>query len=190
MQCGCVILTSVACPALQYYSTFFHTRHDCRKSCWTKNVFWFSLQLFLILRRNERDIKNVFWFSCKVRFSTRSPLLPCLSRHTQSGRRSSFGKRVWFTESHIILVFFLVLFTNVILNIKKRRVVSSQKRIIFYWNNTVTLHHSAFVRNCVPHSTPASVIGCQPLLTFKILSVPPLLSITNGLWTYVTRLNP
>ena len=34
-------------------------------------MFWFSLQLsseiFLILRRNERDtIKKVFWYSCKV----------------------------------------------------------------------------------------------------------------------------
>jgi hypothetical protein len=36
-----------------------------------KCVFWFSLQglseIFLILRRNERDmIRNVYWSSCKV----------------------------------------------------------------------------------------------------------------------------
>jgi hypothetical protein len=36
--------------------------------------------------------------------STRSPFLPCLSRSTQSGRRTSFGRRGWFTESHLVLV--------------------------------------------------------------------------------------
>ena len=31
MQCACAILPSVACPALQYFSTLSHKRHDFRK---------------------------------------------------------------------------------------------------------------------------------------------------------------
>ena len=30
MQCACAILSSVACPALQYVSTLYHKRHDFR----------------------------------------------------------------------------------------------------------------------------------------------------------------
>jgi len=43
---------------------------------------------------------------------TRSPFLTWLSQHAQSGRWSSFGKWVWFTESHITLVisFYLLLY--------------------------------------------------------------------------------
>ena len=42
--------------------------------------------------------------------STRSPFLNLLSRLAQSGRWSSFGKRVWFTESHIFLIISFYLF--------------------------------------------------------------------------------
>ena len=76
MQRVCAILSSVACPAIQYVSTLSHKRYDFRekkKLMDTKCVFWFSLQLwsetFLILRTNERDrIKNVYWSSCEVPF--------------------------------------------------------------------------------------------------------------------------
>jgi hypothetical protein len=67
------ILSSVASPARQYFSTLFHERHDFRGKNLLdiKCVFWFSLQLlserFLFLKRNERDvIINVRRYSCQV----------------------------------------------------------------------------------------------------------------------------
>jgi hypothetical protein len=42
MQCACAILSFVACPALQYFSTLSHERHDFRKKKNTKCVFIFS----------------------------------------------------------------------------------------------------------------------------------------------------
>jgi len=68
-----IVLSSVACPAMQYFSTLSHNRPDFRKKKLLniKCVFWFSLQLlsqtFLIGRRIERDmIINIYWSSCKV----------------------------------------------------------------------------------------------------------------------------
>ena len=65
----------VVCPALQYFSTLSHKRHDFRKKKLLniKSVFRGSPQLlyeiFFILRRIQRDmIENVYWFSCKVPF--------------------------------------------------------------------------------------------------------------------------
>ena len=40
-----------------------------------------------------------------ISLSTRSPFVT-LSQRAQSGRWSSFGKRVWFTESHIVLIIY------------------------------------------------------------------------------------
>jgi len=42
--------------------------------------------------------------------STRSPFVTLLSRRAQSGRWSSFGRRVWFTESHLVLLSFPLCF--------------------------------------------------------------------------------
>jgi hypothetical protein len=43
-----------------------------------------------------------------LRFYTVS--LCTLSRRAQSGRRTSFGRRVWFTELHTVLaIFFLII---------------------------------------------------------------------------------
>jgi hypothetical protein len=64
MQCTCALLSPVASPAPQYFSTLSHKRHDFRKTFLnTKCVFRLPLQLlsktFLILRTTERDmIKN------------------------------------------------------------------------------------------------------------------------------------
>jgi hypothetical protein len=68
----CHIISSVARPALQYFSTLYHKRFDfLLNNLLKKCVFWFSLQLsyetFHILGRNERDIiKRLHVFSCKV----------------------------------------------------------------------------------------------------------------------------
>jgi hypothetical protein len=73
IQYTCALLSFVACPALQYFSTLSHKRHDFRKRKLLnlKCVFSFSLrslsETFLMLRRTERDMTiNVYWCSCKV----------------------------------------------------------------------------------------------------------------------------
>ena len=73
MQCACAILSIVACPALQCFSTLSHKRRDFRrkKLLNIKCVFLFPIKLlcetFLILRSERDMIKNVAWSSCKVR---------------------------------------------------------------------------------------------------------------------------
>jgi hypothetical protein len=64
----CAILSPVACPAIQYFSTVSKKHHDFRKKKLlnTKFVSGFSQRLlsetFLILTRIERDMmKNVYW---------------------------------------------------------------------------------------------------------------------------------
>ena len=65
-------LSSVACPALQYFSTLSLKRHDFREKKLLKKkcMFWFSVQLlfetFLILRWIQRNtIINLYRSSCK-----------------------------------------------------------------------------------------------------------------------------
>ena len=86
---------------------------------WIQLLYIHYLKINLIVLQPATDKMYILYHIC----STRSPLLPCLSRHTQSGRWSSFGKRVWFTESHIVLVICFCLFTSFILDTKKMRVV-------------------------------------------------------------------
>jgi len=71
MQCACAILSSVSCPALDYFFILTHKRNDFWKKKFLNIncVFLCPLQLlseiFLILRRADRDmIKHVYWSSC------------------------------------------------------------------------------------------------------------------------------
>ena len=76
MQCACAILSSVACPAIQTFSTLSYKWQDFRggekkKVTNMRHASIFSTYMsttFLILSRNDRDmIKNVlYWSSCKV----------------------------------------------------------------------------------------------------------------------------
>jgi hypothetical protein len=74
MQCACDILSSVACPALQYISTLSHKRYDFRKKkkfIEQKISVLIPLHIlsetFLIIIRTERDTTiNVYRSSCKV----------------------------------------------------------------------------------------------------------------------------
>jgi hypothetical protein len=75
-----IMSSSVACPALPYFYTLSHKRHDFRgkKLPNIKSVFWFSLQMwsetFLILRRTELDIainvatSSSSHYSCQIWF--------------------------------------------------------------------------------------------------------------------------
>jgi hypothetical protein len=69
-----IMLSPVACPALPYFSTLSHRRHDFRKKNVTEHkmgVLIFStifVEKFLILKRTERDIIiHVHRSLCKVR---------------------------------------------------------------------------------------------------------------------------
>ena len=71
MQCMCAILSSVASPALQYFSTLSHEQRDFQGVwvCVIKSVLIFFttfVETYLILRRTEQDIKNVYWSSYKI----------------------------------------------------------------------------------------------------------------------------
>jgi len=72
MQCTCVMLPSVACPALQCFFTLHHKWHDFLEKGTEHKMYFFIrstifFQTFLILRRIKRDmIENVQWSSCKV----------------------------------------------------------------------------------------------------------------------------
>jgi len=66
----------LACPALLYFSTFSHKRHDFRKKKWLlkiKRVFWFSPQLlcetFLNLRIIHRLMIKKIYIGLYVKYS-------------------------------------------------------------------------------------------------------------------------
>jgi hypothetical protein len=68
MQSACAILSSVAYPSVHYFSTVSHKWHDFGggggKLLNIKCVFWYAVRLlseiFLILRKMQRDIINVY----------------------------------------------------------------------------------------------------------------------------------
>ena len=69
-------------------------------------LIFFFVNLITLYQSNFSTLLIMLIFcSCnKSGYSTQSPFLSLLSRRAQSGRWSSFGKRVWFTESHIVLI--------------------------------------------------------------------------------------
>jgi hypothetical protein len=80
MQSACAILSSVAYPALQYFSTLSYKRQDFRKRKLHEHktrALLLSItfgETFLVLRRTERDVtENISWhlrkapfFSCPI----------------------------------------------------------------------------------------------------------------------------
>ena len=93
MQCACAILSSVACPALQYFSHYLINGMIFEKMLWNlKCAFRLSLHLlsetFPILRRNERDmIKKYIGLHVKyplfiVRFHWNLNFLDSFSKNT------------------------------------------------------------------------------------------------------------
>jgi len=72
MRMGRIILPPVACPALQYFSTLSHKRHDFHKTVIEHKIRVLIVptilsETFLILKRTERNlIINVYRSSCKV----------------------------------------------------------------------------------------------------------------------------
>jgi len=71
MQRAYATLSSVACPALQYFPHYLVNDAILEKVTEHNFFLFYSLELlfetFVILRRNERDVTiNVYWSSCKV----------------------------------------------------------------------------------------------------------------------------
>jgi len=75
--------------------------------------------------------------------STRSPFITFLSRRAQSGR-TSFGKRMWFTESLIVSFIFCLL---IVLFIHLYPIYYQGKQL----NHFLLKHHSHFT--CTPSLT-------------------------------------
>jgi hypothetical protein len=73
--------------------------------------------------QSSAEIVNVWSYS----HSTRSPFLTWLSRRAQSGRWSSFGKWVWFNESHTALFIFTFCFIYSIYSWYKKGVLYQVK---------------------------------------------------------------
>jgi len=91
-----VILPSVACPTVQYFSAISHKRHEFRETIFERKYGLISLQLpfrtILILRRIRRDIIiNVCWcsYTISVFFIFKSKLI-FLNRLPQNLQMSNF----------------------------------------------------------------------------------------------------
>jgi hypothetical protein len=109
--------------------------------------------------------------------SIRSPFVTWMSQCAQSGRWSSFGKRVRFTESNIVFVisFYLLFYLLNLLLIKFKKYsccIKLNNQIISYQNNALT---------CTPSLTPLvcdwllhwiASVRC-PLLTLPRLNLSP-----------------
>jgi len=54
MQCACALLSPVACPALLYFSTLSHKRHDFRK----KKVIEYKIDVLIFSTAFVRNISH------------------------------------------------------------------------------------------------------------------------------------
>ena len=105
-----IVLSSVACPAVSYFSKLSRKRHDFRikvigyKMC----ILIFSVTLpgkFLILGSVHRDmIKNVFWSSCKVRIRYSCQILVKIEFYRQILEKSSNIRfhKISYSESRVM----------------------------------------------------------------------------------------
>jgi hypothetical protein len=84
-----IILSSVACSALPYFSTLRRKRHDSRKKVFERKEcfdFLYNFETFLILRRIRPDMHRC---SCKIpviflRFKSNFNFLDRFSKNTQT----------------------------------------------------------------------------------------------------------
>jgi len=130
------------------------------------------------------------WNSEKVNKSTRSPFVTLLSRRAQSGMWSFSGKRVWFTETHTVLIFVfsLTFYLFILFLIQNNGVVYPVKQLDhFQETDTVTslYSHQHHTHTRLNSHWIASV--CCPLLTFSHLNLSPPTYLQRS-WIYVDRL--
>ena len=105
--------------------------------------------------------------------------VPCLSRRVQSCTRTSFGRRVWFFESLIVLVIFFLLISSFILDIKG--VLSSSyitKSFSSKIPQSLYLHiltDTLLLLHCSPTGLFLSIIYCWlfPCLNLSLYTTPP-----------------
>ena len=74
IQCACAMLSQVACPALQYFSTLTHKRQDFRKTvteyktCILTSCTTFVWNISHYKKNWARYDKNIYWSLYKVPF--------------------------------------------------------------------------------------------------------------------------
>jgi len=123
--------------------------------------------------------------------STRLPFVTLLSRRAQSGRWSSFGKRVWFSDSHKGLIISFSTCCFIYSNYSWYKIMDYyiwlKQLDHFQETDTVAslysyLHHTRTRLNS--HWT--ATVRC-PLLTFSHLNLSPRAHHQRS-WIYVDRL--
>jgi hypothetical protein len=106
------MLSSVACPDLQYFSTLFPKQQNFSKTVMEHKICVLIIctilsETFLVVRRTDRDIiKNVYWSSCKVpvvivRFERNLKFINRFSKNTEMSnflKISPSGTELLFAE--------------------------------------------------------------------------------------------
>ena len=128
--------------------------------------------------------------SCWCTCSTRSPYyhvcpdILSLVRDPLSGNGCG-------SPNHTYIQSFLFVYLLILYLAQRKGVlykVTTKSRFIqITWSLALT--HITLVQDCFPPSTASVRHRLPAIISFKFLSIPPLLSITNFPWTYVTRLN-